>query len=453
MIGFACLQCHKRFQVEDKLGGRKTKCPNCNAPISIPVAVASHSSAQATTKAVPNRSPQSPANPTQAPSTVGAVRGAVGYGVPSSSAKPPSHIATAEDEPSGLSVATKVVAGVGGVVCMITIGFLVWFVAIRDTWELHNVPQMSIRLDEADRLQKSDPLKAYKTYDEVLKEAEQHKVTDEQFLKKLAKAEKSRTALYQKVQEQIRAEEAEKQRQAEEEARRAAEEQRRVAQQQERKRAAEEAHKIAEEKSRAEEKRREEAVSAYRNAPQSARNALGVVKKVEARTEVGINYRDYSTVVGEAWGDVKVFAESPEGKAVPEFSVLLVSAMAKHKLAVDVWRGKFGNSNLRFDEELSDIVLRECWRAARYRLKVAGSLVSIDDVAAGLSRAAILRKVDETYEATIRSLFPELVLAHLNRKLAKLKPDDPKTRADFEGRVKKIGETLKTLMLQDSQEP
>ena len=54
---------------------------------------------------------------------------------------------------------------------------------------------------------------------------------------------------------------------------------------------------------RDEEKRRKEAVSIYRNAPQSARNALNVVKKVEARTEVGINFRDYSTVVGEAWAE------------------------------------------------------------------------------------------------------------------------------------------------------
>ena len=30
--------------------------------------------------------------------------------------------------------------------------------------------------------------------------------------------------------------------------------------------------------------------------------------------EIGINYANYSTVVGEAWGDVKIFIESPEGE-------------------------------------------------------------------------------------------------------------------------------------------
>jgi len=37
MIRFECPQCHKGFQVEDKFGGRKTKCPKCGAGISIPI--------------------------------------------------------------------------------------------------------------------------------------------------------------------------------------------------------------------------------------------------------------------------------------------------------------------------------------------------------------------------------------------------------------------------------
>ena len=108
----------------------------------------------------------------------------------------------AEDEPSGLSAATKVVMGVCGAVCMIVVGFFVWFVAFRDTWELHNSDRVSAKLEEADRLQQSDFLAAYKKYDEVLKEAKQHKIKDEQFANKLANAEKSRTAMYQKVQEE-----------------------------------------------------------------------------------------------------------------------------------------------------------------------------------------------------------------------------------------------------------
>ena len=111
------------------------------------------------------------------------------------------------------------------------------------------------------------------------------------------------------------------------------------------------------------------------------------MKKVEARTEIGIAYRDYSTVVGEAWADVKVFAESPEGKKLSEFSHLLVSTIDKYRLALEVWKGKL-DSDAGFDKELSDIILQSCWGAAGKRLKAAEALISGDDVAAELSRAA-----------------------------------------------------------------
>lgn len=326
---------------------------------------------------------------------------------------PPPH-AAASEESSGLGTATKIMLGVCGGVCVLVVAFLVWSIASRDTWELDNASRVSAKLDEADRLQQSDPLTAYKTYDEVLKEVKQHKITDEQFAQKLANAEKARTALYPKVQEKIQAEEAEKQRLAQEEARRAEEE-----------------------------KRIKEAIAAYRNVPQSARNALNAVKKVEARTEVSISYKDYPTVVGEAWADVKIFTESPEGKKLPEFSFLLVSAMGKYKFALDVWRVKVEDSQptgilndaVRADMELArsknpvrpgheledaylnkraglshtaarwerfsdaalrlnDALLQQCWGAAHRRIDMAGSLIGGDDIATVLLRVVKLQKTD-----------------------------------------------------------
>ena len=144
--------------------------------------------------------------------------------------------------------------------------------------------------------------------------------------------------------------------------------------------------------------------TAYHNPPPSGRSALNVLKKVQARIEVGINYADYSTVVGEGWGEVKVFAESPEGKTVPDFSDMLVSAMAKYKLALDVWRSVIDAHEFIPARAFREVMRQECWQAAGRRLKVAESLISGDDVTAGLSRAAILRKSDKTYEITMRSL-------------------------------------------------
>ena len=75
---------------------------------------------------------------------------------------------------------------------------------------------------------------------------------------------------------------------------------------------------------------------------------MNAVKKLEARTEVGINYKEYSTAVGDAWGDVKVFVESPEGKRLPEFSFALMSAMGKYRLALDIWQDKNQDGKVTF---------------------------------------------------------------------------------------------------------
>ena len=113
----------------------------------------------------------------------------------------PSPDTTASEERAGLSAATKVVMGMCGTVSVMALGFLVWFIASRDTWELHNSGRISAKLEEANRLQQSDFVAAYNAYDEVLKEAKQHKVKDEQLVRKLTDAENSRMALSSKVQE------------------------------------------------------------------------------------------------------------------------------------------------------------------------------------------------------------------------------------------------------------
>ena len=166
----------------------------------------------------------------------------------------PSSNRAVSEESSGLGMATKIVLGVCGFICIMIIGFLAWSIATRDSWEFDNTSRISAQLEEADRLQQSDPLTAYKIYDAVLKVTKQHKITGELFAQKIANAEKSRAVTYQKVQDIIRAEEAEKKQSAEKEARRVEAEKQRIAEEEKRKRAAEEAQRIAEENQRAEEK-------------------------------------------------------------------------------------------------------------------------------------------------------------------------------------------------------
>jgi hypothetical protein len=281
----------------------------------------------------------------------------------------------------------NVTIAAGTVTCLV-VAVLVVPYAIRDKWEIYERDRILKKLNEADQLQKINPFLAYKTYDEILKESKKHAITDEHFLKVLNIAENSRSTLYIKVQENIKAEEAEKRRLDEAEAKRVADEKMRIVKEQENKRATEEAQRIAEEKKRAEEKRRKEAVSVYLNTPQSARTALNIVKKVEARTEIGVNYADYSAVVGEAWGEVKIFVESPEGKNIPEYSLLLKKSIADYKSALDVWRSKLdytpssaSSAQKYINNKVGlDILQQHCWSRAGMWLELAESLLSGKDV-------------------------------------------------------------------------
>ena len=103
------------------------------------------------------------------------------------------------------------VAIAAGAIAVVIIALVAVPDLLRDKWELNNSDRVLAKLKEADAIQKSDPFAAYKIYDEVLKEAKQHKTTSI-LSDELVVAEKVRTALYAKVEDKIRAEEAEKKR-------------------------------------------------------------------------------------------------------------------------------------------------------------------------------------------------------------------------------------------------
>jgi hypothetical protein len=157
---------------------------------------------------------------------------------PPSSNKPISSSAETEER-EGIGGLTKIVLATCVTIALPIVGGFVWFVSSHDSWESINSVAATAQLDKADRLQKYDPVGAYKIYEDVLNETKKHKLKDEQFISRLANAEKSRSAIYPVVQEKKRAEEAERPRQADEQARREAAEQDRLAKEERKKRAAE----------------------------------------------------------------------------------------------------------------------------------------------------------------------------------------------------------------------
>ena len=400
-IAFTC-KCGKKLKAKELHAGRRTKCPDCGQSLTVPLPPVSGSGEpkQETTNAFHAQLRQVPPQPE--PELFPPPLRVAGE----SHSSPPG---TSEEQGSGLGTPVKVGLVICVVVALIAIGVVAWDIAYRDTWQLLNASRVSDELAKADQLQQTDPLAAYKIYDAVLKEAKGHEVTREELSTKLANAEKSRTTLHQVVQDQLRAEEAERQRQAEAKARREEEEKQRAAQEEKNKRAADEAMRIAQEKQEAEEKRRKEAALAYRNLlqnpPQSARDALNIVKKVEARTEIGINYREYQSVVGEAWGEVKIFAESPEGKAIPDFSLCLTKAISDYKSALSVWSAKFEFSTLAKNHKNAlDTLLQLCWLEAGQNLSLAEALLDPQKTEEALQLIPQSQKDDMDFEAELHKI-------------------------------------------------
>ena len=169
-----------------------------------------------------------------------------------------------------------------------------------------------------------------------------------------------------------------------------------------------------------------------------------------------MNYGDYSTAVGEAWGDVKVFAESPEGKKLPEFSFLLVSAMGKYKLALNVWHEKL-QEHLQFGmHQLSSALLRQCWAAANRHIGTAESLISGESTVAELLRAIRQQKTDANYEATVRSVLADMIA--LSREiddsyLAGASGERPKHEAEHANKAKELCRKMDEIEKEDKQSP
>jgi hypothetical protein len=67
-----------------------------------------------------------------------------------------------------------------------------------------------------------------------------------------------------------------------------------------------------------------------------AKEAVFALKKVQARTEIGADYRDYSSALADAYFSVKMFLESGQADTAPEFSQALRDSVTWYKTAEDV---------------------------------------------------------------------------------------------------------------------
>jgi hypothetical protein len=73
---------------------------------------------------------------------------------------------------------------------------------------------------------------------------------------------------------------------------------------------------------------------------QSAKDALMGLKKLQARTQAGTNYRDYGNALAEAKFPLNLYFESSDAGKYPELSTSLRNAMKHYENAERVWATK-----------------------------------------------------------------------------------------------------------------
>ena len=171
--------------------GPKAKCPDCNGVLSIPAAgTNSHQCPSQRAAALSPPSPASSPKPLRGASAAVVAGGPRGNDSQVASAQARSQVAANEaDEPTGLGTATKVVMGVCGTICMVLIGWFVWYVAIRDTLETdHRADVLALSKDTVKLTAARDAAGSVKKYEELLALVGKRKLNDAELVKAIADA-------------------------------------------------------------------------------------------------------------------------------------------------------------------------------------------------------------------------------------------------------------------------
>lgn len=101
----------------------------------------------------------------------------------------------------------------------------------------------------------------------------------------------------------------------------------------------------------------------YKNAPKSAKDALNALKRIQAKTEVGVNILEYRKQLGDSWGDVKIFVESAEGKEYADLSEHMKTATEAYRSASNAWQ-------IKIDGDGSMSPVQRFWTQADEQIKV-----------------------------------------------------------------------------------
>lgn len=75
----------------------------------------------------------------------------------------------------------------------------------------------------------------------------------------------------------------------------------------------------------------------------SAKDAVMALKKLQAKCQSGISYRDYSNALGDAKFPVNIFLESADAKKYPVLTTSILEAMKHYEYAGTLWNYKMSD--------------------------------------------------------------------------------------------------------------
>jgi len=77
-----------------------------------------------------------------------------------------------------------------------------------------------------------------------------------------------------------------------------------------------------------------------------ARDAVVALKKLQAKTETGIVYAEYTSALGDANYAVKAYLETDQAKTTKDFSVSLQDSIKWYQAASEIWSKSLGEYNI-----------------------------------------------------------------------------------------------------------
>jgi len=142
----------------------------------------------------------------------------------------------------------------------------------------------------------------------------------------------------------------------------------------------------------------------YTNIPEDAKAIVKSLKKLEARTEIGIAFSDYEKAVAELYAEIKVFTESTDSEAIPELRALLKNAIDCHMHVREAWGRSLATEDAleKFTAQMQLIEVQPLmWKASSLSATLAREFVERpkDDLA--VVQQAVVEELPKISFATV----------------------------------------------------